>query len=86
MINTHDASREKRIKMLNGYITYCAIMIQRNWRGKMARKYQVPFLTKLGGRKAASRKIKAIVDGWRTRSIMKLAEVVKRKQSIKDHD
>lgn len=82
----HEAARERRLAMLNSYITFCALLIQRNWRGFYARNYYAPFLVRLGGLKRARKLITAPVNGWRVRSIRRLAEVQKRADAIRDHD
>lgn len=41
---------------------------------------------RLGGYKRARRLLTAPVNGWRVRSIIRLAEVQKRAQAIRDHD
>lgn len=86
MIAACDAQRQKRQVLLNGYITYCAMMVQRLFRGYMDRKYYGPFLIKLGGSKAGRAKFEALCAGWRVRAIMGLREVKKRAENIRDHD
>ena len=82
----HEAARERRVAMLNSYITYCALRIQANWRGFYTRNYWAPFLVRMGGLKRACRKFSSPINGWRTRQIMRLPEVQKRACSILDHD
>ena len=82
----HEAARERRLAMLNSYITYCALLIQRNWRGFYERNYWAPFIVRMGGIKRARRIFSGPINGWRVRSIMRLAEVQKRSETIRDHD
>lgn len=86
LIAAAESMRNKRQLLLNGYITYCAMMIQRLFRGYMDRKYYGPFYAKLGGMKAGRAKFAAMCVGWRVRAIMRLREVRKRAQNIRDHD
>ena len=77
-------AKEKRQSMLNGYITYCAMKIQRNYRGYYARRYVTPFRRALG--KSRMKKLHAVMSGWKTRQILKMKDVRNKAILVKDHD
>lgn len=81
----HQGNKEQKQTLLNGYITYCAVRIQKAWRGHYDRKFLLPFITKIGGA-AGLQRLEASIDGWRVRRIMNLKEVKGRAQLIKDHE
>jgi hypothetical protein len=80
----HDSIRDRRQELLNSYIAYQAVKIQKNWRGYYARKYLLPFRQRLGV--DGYNKLIGAVLGWKTRAIMRVPEILKRAQSILDHD
>ena len=81
---SHQMAKEKRQSMLNGYITYCAMKIQRNYRGYYARRYVTPFRRALG--KSRMKKLHAVMSGWKTRQILKMKDVRNKAILVKDHD
>jgi hypothetical protein len=82
--SAHDAIRNKRQALLNSYIAVQAVKIQKNWRGYYARRYLVPFRARLGRR--GYNRLLAAALGWKTRAIMRLPEILKRGQTIRDHN
>lgn len=70
--------------MLNGYITYCAVKIQKVWKGHQARAQTIPFRRALKGQRLNM--LEATFIGWRTRQILNLKESKDRARLVTDHD
>ena len=71
--------------MLNNYVNYCAVKIQKVFRGYLARKLDLQFVLALGGPEGVN-KLEAVMVGWRTRRILRLKEAKTKIRTIKDHD
>ena len=69
---THQTIKDRKSTMLNHYINYCAIKIQKVYRGHRSRKLDLPIRNRLG--KEGVTKLKAIIQGWRIRRIFKTKE------------
>lgn len=81
----HQAVKAKRQALLNGYITYCALRVQKTFRGYYARKYTVRFWRGLRGARGY-RKLEGVVLAWRTRRVLALRDARSKAQLIRDHD
>ena len=72
---SHKKLEEQKQFMLNSYITYCAIKIQKVFRGYLVRRYKAPLYKALGkdslGRSKIA-KLEAVALGWRDRRINRL--------------
>ena len=75
----------KKQLLLNTFVIYCAIKIQKVFRGNFQRKYIYQFRKQLKTSKNFN-KFLAIIKGWKTRRIFKLKIVIEKFQKIKDHD
>ena len=80
----HQVASQKKEYILGQYIVYCAIKIQKVFRGYLARKYKKPMEQAFGPKQRAL--LAAAALGWKTRKIMKLKEVEKRASMVRDHD
>jgi hypothetical protein len=70
--------------MLNNYINYCAVKIQKVFRGYIVRKLEIPFRKILG--QEGLERLQAVLIGWRVRRIMRLKETKSKIRTIRDHD
>ena len=81
---THQMIKERKSTMLNNYINYCALKIQKVFRGHLARKLDLPLRVFLGAK--GQSKLQAVLQGWRVRRIFRLKETKSKIKVIKDHD
>jgi hypothetical protein len=81
---THQTIKDRKSTMLNNYINYCAVKIQKVFRGFIVRKLQVPLRVNLGHK--GLEKLQAVMIGWRVRRIMRLKEAKTKIRDVFDHD
>jgi hypothetical protein len=67
---THRVVSDRKQAVLNGYVQYCAVKIQKVFRGGRARRHILPFRRAFGADTVA--RLEAAALGYRTRKIMNL--------------
>lgn len=70
--------------ILNQYILYCAVKIQKCYRGHLARKFAIPVRHAFSPYKIS--RINAVIRGWKIRNIMRLRETKNRINFVKEHE
>ena len=70
---SHQMIKTRKQAILNGYITYCAIKIQKVYRAYKTRTFIIPMRKAFGHRLLDQ--LEAVAIGWVTRKIFKLKDV-----------
>ena len=84
MRQAHILIKDRKQAILNWYITYCVIKIQKAYKGYKTRSFLLPMRKAFGSKGIA--KLEAVAKGYIVMKILKLKDVQSRIKLIKDHD